>query len=236
MKNNFIVEVCVDHLESALIAHDAGADRLELCQALQLGGLTPDRDTFRLLKSSMSIPIFILIRPRAGDFNYSDNEKDLIKNQIKTFEDLGADGFVVGALDQKRKLDFTFVEQVKNQASVPVTFHRAFDFIEDQIIALDRLISIGIDRILTSGGKSNCIKGMDQLKALRNHANGRINILPGSGINLKTVDTIVENLSPSEIHLSAKELVQQTTYDDPFDIDYWRCNSQIIKTIKTKYS
>ncbi|PQB05346.1 copper homeostasis protein CutC [Aureitalea marina] len=209
------VEICANGLESALRAQKGGADRIELCRALELNGLTPDPRTIRAAVRQLKIPIHVLIRPRAGNFCYSDNEIRIIIRQIEVARDLGCQGIVCGALTTDRKIDLLATERfIKAAGNLPFTFHRAFDSIPDQYSALEQLIDLGVGRVLTSGGKSTALEGITHLIKLQDQAKDRIEIMPGSGINPNNVNQFLEK-GFSSIHSSASRTNQGKSKGSP---------------------
>ena len=147
-----VLEICVDSLETALEAQQAGADRVELCSCLEVGGITPDPALFLLAREKLSIPIHVLIRPRIGNFFYSATEQSVILKSIKFFKQYGADAVVVGALQSDNTLDLDFLsEMLETASSISVTFHRAFDLVDNPLTVFAQLEELGISRVLTSG-------------------------------------------------------------------------------------
>ena len=197
-----IIEVCAESYEYALKAEKAGADRIELCKDLHLDGLTPDYESAKRTIDSLNIPVFILIRPREGDFTYSNEEFELMRSDIVKFKEMGCKGIVSGVLNNDNSID---VERTKDliELSRPLefTFHRAFDIIANPLKEIENLIEIGVDRVLSSGQKDKAIDGLKLLKELKEMVKNRIKIMPGSGIN-KT--NIVNFKSFNEIHGSFK--------------------------------
>ena len=198
-----IIEVCAESYEYALKAEKAGADRIELCKDLHLDGLTPDYETAKRTIDLLNIPVFILIRPRAGDFIYSNEEFELMKRDIVKFKEMGCKGIVSGVLNDDNSID---IERTKDliELSRPLefTFHRAFDVVNNPLIEIENLIEMGVDRVLTSGQKKKAIDGLVLLKQLNNISNNRLVIMPGSGIsknNLKDFELF------NEVHGSFKE-------------------------------
>ena len=198
-----IIEVCAESYEYALKAEKAGADRIELCKDLHLDGLTPDYETAKRTIDSLNIPVYILIRPREGDFIYSNEEFELMKRDIIKFKEMGCKGIVSGVLNDDNSID---VKRTKDliELSRPLefTFHRAFDIVSDPLKEIENLIRLGVDRILTSGQKNKAIEGLYLLEKLNNISKKRIVIMPGSGIsntNFKKFNSF------NEIHGSFKD-------------------------------
>ena len=179
-----IIEVCAESYEYALKAEKAGADRIELCKDLHLDGLTPDYESAKRTIDSLNIPVFILIRPREGDFIYSNEEFELMKRDIIKFKEMGCKGIVSGVLNDDNSID---VKRTKDliELSRPLefTFHRAFDIVSDPLKEIENLIRLGVDRILTSGQKNKAIEGLYLLEQLKNISKNRLVIMPGGGIS-----------------------------------------------------
>jgi copper homeostasis protein len=177
-----IVEVCANSLESALNAQKAGADRIELCAELAVGGITPSFGLLQLIKEYICIPVNVLIRPRSGDFTYSDHEFEIMKRDITLCKELGFNGVVSGIL----KKDFTLdVERTRALIEVArpmrFTFHRAFDWVRDPMSTLRQLEELEVDTVLSSGQQNSSVKGMDLLSELQKNAKATV-VMPGGGI------------------------------------------------------
>ena len=183
-----IVEVCANSYESAINAELGGANRIELCKDLHLDGLTPDDEIAKKTINELNIPVFILIRPREGDFNYSIEEYELMKADIVKFKEMGCKGIVSGVLNDDKTIDLERTKElVELTRPLEFTFHRAFDIVTDPFKELENLIEIGIDRVLTSGQKDKAIDGLDLLKKLNKKAGDKIKIMPGSGVSNNTI-------------------------------------------------
>ena len=186
-----IIEVCAESYEYALKAEKAGANRIEFCKDLHLDGLTPDYESAKRTIDSLNIPVFILIRPREGDFIYSNEEFELMKRDIIKFKEMGCKGIVSGVLNDDNSID---VKRTKDliELSRPLefTFHRAFDIVSDPLKEIENLIRMGVDRILTSGQKNKAIEGLYLLEKLNNISKKRIVIMPGSGISKKNLKNL----------------------------------------------
>lgn len=199
------LEVCVDSVESAVIAAEAGADRLEVCANLLIGGTTPGISQFKQIRKKCDIELNVLIRPRFGDFLYTEAEYQMLREDIRMFRKLGADGVVTGCLRADGDVDMDRMRELKTCAGqMHVTFHRAFDVCRDPYQALEEVISLGVDTILTSGQASDCMKGRDVLKRLINQAAGRIEILVGGGVNAEVIQSMTEEISAASFHMSGK--------------------------------
>jgi len=198
-----IIEVCAESYEYALKAEKAGADRIELCKDLHLDGLTPDYESAKKTIDSLNIPVFILIRPREGNFIYSNEEFELMKSDIIKFKEMGCKGIVSGVLNNDNSIDIERAKElVELSKPLEYTFHRAFDIVKNPLNEIKNLIEIGVDRILTSGQKEKAIDGLVLLEQLNNISNNRIVIMPGGGIsknNLKDFELF------NEVHGSFKE-------------------------------
>ena len=195
-----ILEVCANSYESAINAEKGGAHRIELCENLSVGGLTPNFDLAKKVISELNIPVFILIRPRKGDFNYSHEEFEQIKKDIILFKKIGCKGIVSGILTKDKKLDIIKTKElIKLSKPLEFTFHRAFDEVLNPINVLHQLIKLRADRILTSGQKKTAIDGIELIKKLINISNNTIKIMPGSGINSTNILEI-NKLNINEIH------------------------------------
>ena len=179
-----IIEVCAESYEHALKAEKAGADRIELCKDLHLDGLTPDYESAKKTIDSLNIPVFILIRPREGDFIYSNEEFELMKRDIIKFKEMGCKGIVSGVLNDDNSIDIERTKElVELSRPLEFTFHRAFDLVSDPFEEIENLIEIGVTRILTSGQKHKAIEGLELLEEFKNISKNRILIMPGSGIS-----------------------------------------------------
>jgi len=194
--------VCVDSVESALAAERGGAARIELCSDLLEGGITPSAGLIATVRSKVSIGMHPIIRPRPGDFCYSDLEIEIMRRDIEAAKELGADGVVLGILDPHGNVDVERTRALVELARpLSVTFHRAFDMSSDLRRALDSVCQTGADRILTSGGEQTCLQGIEVIAALVKAADGRIAILAGGGIGHKDAPKIVERTRVREIHV-----------------------------------
>lgn len=199
-----IVEVVVYNIASAFNALAGGADRIELCDSPGEGGTTPSVGTIEVVRRNLSIDVCVMIRPRGGDFHYSRYEFHAMKRDIAMVQRLSADGVVLGILKPDGTIDVERCRELIQVARpLKVTCHRAFDMTRDPFEALEACVEAGFDRILTSGGHPTALEGVDTIAALVQRAEGRIAIMPGSGINENTVAAIVKRSGVSEIHFSA---------------------------------
>lgn len=202
----YMLEVCADSVESVLNAVAGGADRIELCAALSAGGLTP---TPGLVCKAVEagIPVNVLIRLREGDFVYSPDDISVMAADIENLSRYAVNGFVIGALTPDGNIDVEACRRL--MAASPgreFTFHRAFDMCRDPFAALEDVIALGCNRILTSGCASNAFEGVDLLAALVERAAGRISIMPGAGVNSNNAAFILQNTGATELHASASRL------------------------------
>jgi copper homeostasis protein len=205
------VEVVVYNFESVVIAEKCGATRVELCANEGAGGTSPSVALLQKIKENTSIQVYVMVRPREGDFTYSELEMELILWEIALFKQAGASGIVCAALTKNAEVDVINVTKMVQAAHpLPFTFHRAFDHVKDPFKSLEQLIDSGCARILTSGQEPSVFEGQDLVKQLIDKANGRIGILPGAGVNSKNVKEIVDYTGCSEIHLSAKKMMQRS--------------------------
>jgi copper homeostasis protein len=183
---SFLLEIAVQSVEAAFAAQTAGADRIELCANLPEGGVTPTFVTMQEARAALNIPIFAMIRPRPGNFVYSDSEFTQLREQIQQTKAAGLDGVVLGILNANNEIDVERTAAVVAEcAPLPVTFHRAFDEAGATVALLEQVISTGAQRLLTSGGMPSAPEGASQIRDLLRAANGRIVVMPGAGINSK---------------------------------------------------
>lgn len=205
---NFTLEICVDSVESAINAEKGGTTRLELCSNLIIGGTTPTKSLFEEVKRNVNIPINVLIRPRFGDFLYSEYEINMIKNDIKMFKELGANAVVIGVLTKDGEIDIENMKKLMEKAEgMSVTFHRAFDVCKDPIKAFQQLKELGVKTILTSGQEDSCLKGKELLKKLVELSNGNSpEILIGAGLNVGNAEEMAKYTGAKAFHLSAKKI------------------------------
>lgn len=216
---HYMIEVCVDRIDSVLACADAGVDRIELCAALSEGGLTPSIGFLIAARETFHGTIMMMIRPRCGDFLYSNEEIELMLYDIACGKQHGADGFVFGCLQAGGEIDTELTARLCSAAApLPVTFHRAFDVTPDLSRSLETLITLGIPRVLTSGGESDVWHGLIQLRALAEQAAGRIIILPGGGVTADRATELISTIPTNEIHLSARKIIHSTMHFHRDDI------------------
>jgi copper homeostasis protein len=197
-----LVEACVQTIAAAEAAQRAGADRIELCAALETGGVTPGAGVIRTVRAGIGIPLQVLIRPRVGNFVYRGPEVEAMRAEIREARRAGADGVVLGALDHHGRIDREITARLVEAAGpLPVTFHRAFDQVTGQAGALEILIDLGIARVLTSGGAVRAEDGIPRLAELVRASAGRIGILAGGGVRAPGVARLVAETGVGEVHL-----------------------------------
>ena len=205
VEKKYLIEIATADLETTRQAVEGGADRIELCANLGDGGTTPAYGTLRRCKELFEVPIFPIIRPRAGDFLYSDDEYRTMCFDIEMVKSLGFEGVVIGLLLSDGRIDLPRTAALRELAyPMEVTFHRAFDRCLDPMNALEELISIGIDRILTSGQSLTAPEGVEMIASLQKQANGRIVIMPGSGVRPDNLDSLKEKTGCHEFHTSLR--------------------------------
>ncbi|MBM3420149.1 MAG: copper homeostasis protein CutC [Bacteroidetes bacterium] len=206
-----ILEVCVDSVESSVNAEAGGADRLELCGALGIGGITPGAGTIDSVTANVSIPVYVMIRPRGGDFLYSDYEFEVMRRDIDFAREAGATGVVFGILLPDGRVDTERTAWLTGYASpLPVTFHRAFDLAADPFRALEDIIAAGPARILTSGQQNSALSGAGLIADLIEKARGRITVMPGAGINQTNFMELVRITGATEYHLTGRKVAESS--------------------------
>lgn len=209
-----LLEVCVESFDDAVCAVAAGAGRIEYCSALALGGLTPSPGALARIHD-IKAPCMVMIRPRPGDFRYSQSELDIMKREIAIARDHGAAGVVFGVADKAGELDVSAMRDlIAASSGLLTTLHRVFDAVPDQFIALEQAVDVGFDRILTSGGAQNAMSGARTIADLIARAKGRIGILPGAGVTSENAGNILQATCATELHASCK-MVDPAACDDP---------------------
>lgn len=203
-----ILEICAGSVESAIAARDGGAKRIELCAALEIGGITPSIGLIAEARKVEGLTLNVIIRPRGGDFLYNSYEAASMEQDIRSCKQLGCDGIVIGALTADGEIDTELCQRLIDAADgMSVTFHRAFDMCRDPRKALEELIDMGCDRVLTSGQAATAEAGIPLLKELVEQANGRIIIMPGCGVGSNNAARILQTTGATEIHASARKSV-----------------------------
>lgn len=201
----YTFEVAVDSIESALTAQDSGANRVELCADLGIGGITPSYGMIVVAKAQLHIPIHVIIRPRRGDFLYTEAEFEIMRRDIEYAKSVGVNGVVIGILQADGNIDIDRTRVLVELARpLSVTFHRAFDMALDPYQALDELMELGIDTLLTSGQQPTAEQGLPLIADLVKQSAGRITIMPGSGINPDNIRSIIDGSGADTFHFSGK--------------------------------
>ena len=227
-------EVCAGNNQSAYAAQSAGAQRIELCSGLDAGGLTPSLGLIHAAVSALDIAVHVLIRPREGDFCYSEVELNIILDDIALCREAGAAGVVVGALTIERRLDLPTMKAMKTVAGdMDITCHRAFDYIEDISEALEQLIEMGYDRVLSSGKAASAYEGRFLLQKMVQQGNGRISVMPGAGINAENIRAIAKITGAKEFHFTGKHKVSVGGKSEIPGLEtwHWESNEAIILRI-----
>ncbi|PNQ74042.1 copper homeostasis protein CutC [Hanstruepera neustonica] len=202
-----LLEICANSYQSAISAQEAGAHRIELCSELSVGGITPSYGLIKQVVAALSIPVYVLIRPRSGNFCYSSAEFEIMKQDIEVCKALGVQGIVSGVLKEDNTIDIKRTQELIKWADpLPFTYHRAFDCVPNPEQALEALINLGVNRILTSGQQSKAINGMQLLSDLKEQAKNNITILVGSGINPENAADF-KKAGFEEIHASASKIM-----------------------------
>lgn len=201
-----LVEVCVSSIEDVFTVKKANADRIELCSVMEVIGVTPSLGMFMYATENVDLPIVVMIRPRAGGFNYNDHEFETMKNDIRIFKEYGAKAFVFGILDNSNNIDIErckeLIDLIGNDKEI--VFHKAFDYIDNKDSGVKVLIELGFTRVLTSGGIGSSLENVEQLKFLMDKYGSQIEIMPGGGINSTNISKLKERLNLTQVHLSAK--------------------------------
>jgi copper homeostasis protein len=204
-----LVEACVDSVASARAAERGGARRLELCDALFDGGTTPSAGMIAACKAAVSIPVFVMIRPRGGGFVYSDAERDVMRRDAVVARDIGADGVVIGGLRRDGTIDLALLRTLVDAAGgLPVTFHRAFDLTPDLENSLESLVDVGVQRVLTAGGAPTAAEGATRLARLVRQAGARLVVMAGGGVRQENVRDIVSASGVREVHVRLTRLTR----------------------------
>jgi len=200
-----VLEICAESIESAIGAERGGAHRVELCSALAEGGVTPSAGLISAVRSRLTLPLHVIIRPRAGDFLYSSDEYEIMRQDVLTAKQLGVHGVVLGVLRENGTIDIDRTRSLIEIARpMQMTFHRAFDMSNDLSRAMEDVIATGADRILTSGGQQCAESGISNIAALVKQAAGRIAVMAGAGINRGNLRHIVDRTGVRQIHATAR--------------------------------
>ena len=210
-RRRVLVEACVDAIDAAMEAEWGGADRIELCGELLQGGVTPSHGLIEAVWDQISVPLFVIIRPRTGYFLSTSDELDVMERDIRIARSLHVDGIVAGALTTDGDVDVAAMRCIMDAARpMEVTFHRAFDFTRDQDAALDALLELEVNRVLTSGGAPTALQGAENLARLNLRAGSDLAVMAGGGITASNVSEVVRRSGVREVHLRAAERVPST--------------------------
>jgi copper homeostasis protein len=211
-----IIEICANSFESAKAAQDGGANRIELCSDLSVGGLTPSRDSIQKVVGDLNIPVHVLIRPRGGNFVYLKEEIELMLDDIVFCKKAGCSGIVSGALTLENTIDEKVTRQlIAASEGMEFTFHRAFDVVKDPSEAIESIMQLGVTRLLSSGQQHKAIEGIEMLKQLKSLSEGKLQIMPGSGINVENALAFKE-VGFEAIHFSATKKTSVSKTDSGF--------------------
>jgi len=203
-----LLEICAANYQSAINAQEGGADRIELCAELGIGGITPSYGLIEKVCKNLNIPVFVLIRPRSGNFVYSKAELEIMYRDIQICKDLGCSGIVSGVLTSNFEIDLSSTEKLMAYVRpLEFTFHRGFDLLKNPIASLKQLRKMGVDRVLSSGQESSAVKGLSLLKEMKEYVKGEVCILPGGGINPLNVG-VFKSAGFTEVHASASIMVK----------------------------
>jgi len=203
-----LIEVCVDSVESALRAQEGGANRVELCDNLLEGGTTPSAGAIAVARDRLTIGLHVIIRPRGGDFCYSEAEMESMRRDVDVARQVGADGVVIGLLEPDGGIDVPRTRELLERARpLSVTFHRAFDVARDPERALDQLMGMGVDRLLTTGQEPTILEGLELVAALARRAGGRLIVMPG-GVNERNVARVVRATGAAEVHVTGTRAIE----------------------------
>lgn len=230
-----VLEVAANSVASALAAEAGGATRVELCSALELGGLTPSHAAIAVAQERLRIPVHVLIRPRAGDFVFDDLECEVMRRDIATCKALGCAGVVIGVLTVEGDVDEPRCRTLIDTAhGMSVTFHRAFDFTRNPERALEAIIAMGCNRLLTSGQQTDALSGAPLIRKLIEHARDRIMIMPGGGITAQNIAAVAQATGAREFHASAKKRITTRMHHRPpalgeMDDAHWQTDAAEVR-------
>jgi copper homeostasis protein len=229
------IEIACNNLTAAMNAWQGGANRIELFENLSEGGTTPSFGLIKKVKEKIPLPIYVMIRPRGGHFVYDEDEFEIMRSDINTCRVLGVDGIVFGALTKEGNVDVEFCRKllVESWKNKPATFHRAFDRSIDLNKAMEDIISLGFERVLTSGGYKTVDEGMDVLKSLQEKYGSQIKIMPGSGVTAQNAKSIIEYCGVDEIHSTCKANYKEEhlIYNPAFSDTYPVSDLELIKEL-----
>ncbi len=231
IESDVLIEVVASTVQSCMQAQAGGAARIELCSALGAAGITPSSGLLEVVKRHVRIPIYVMIRPREGNFTYSHSEVEVMMREIDMLGASGADGFVFGALQDDSTIDIALTKAlVRHCSGAPVTFHRAIDCTPNLLQAVEEIAACGCERILTSGGKSNCAEGIENILAMVEKAANHISIMPGGGIRPENFAAIFHP-SIHEYHMSGRSLLKSPMQSDLFEMDWSETTREAIARV-----
>jgi len=233
-----LLEICIDSVESALAAKAGGADRLEVCSCLAAGGTTPSMGLVKQCVDRVQLPVMMMIRPHDGGFVYQDDDLETMLTDIEVAQTLGVQGVVFGALTEDRQIHLEHCQRLIEAAtSLETTFHRAFDVVVDPIESLDQLVTLGFHRLLTSGQAATAEAGSALIRQLCEHAQQRVEILAGAGINSQNAQQIVAGTGVREVHASASLPGQgQSANGVAFGVDRRTTSAELVQAIRRSLS
>jgi len=230
----YLLEICCFSPADVINAQKGGAHRVELCNGYEVGGTTPSLACIQLSKSSSNIPVYVMIRPRGGSFNYNDLEKmTMLQDALNAIQN-HADGIVFGALTKKGNIDLEFCQEMKKQCGViPLTFHRAIDLSVNPVDAASTLAEIGISNILTSGGASSAIKGIDTIEKMHEKVKHQIEIMAGAGVNAENILEFAK-IGITHFHSSASEIISSQSSNEALPFNASLKNNQLSQVVVHK--
>jgi copper homeostasis protein len=236
LNQKFLLEISVETLEASLASERGGAARVELCKNLSVGGVTPGTDLLRAVRAQVHIPIFSMVRPRAGDFVYSSAEFTEIKGAISAAKESGMNGIVLGILTKEGRVDVQRTRELTELARpLPVTYHRAFDEIADLHQALEDVIQSGAKRILTSGGAKSALEGAAVLARLVEAAGDRVVIMPGAGISALNIEQVAQQTGAREFHSGLSAVLPYSSKDyRKFEDEVRKLAKQVARISRTQ--
>ncbi len=197
------IEICTNGYQSVINAQENGAHCAELCESLEVGGVTPSYGTLKKVAADMKIPVRVLIRPRSGNYIYNDSELEMMCSDIELIKELGYEGVVIGALDENGDLDVPKIKaMMKAGEGMKFTFHRAIDACNNPLEALKTLVELGFDKVLTSGCKPKAVDGIEMIRKMQEQFGDKIKIMAGGGVNVNNVMTIINETGVSNCHAS----------------------------------
>ena len=232
---SYQLEICAGSVQSALAAQAGGAHRIELCQNLAQGGITPSYGLVRQVRALLAIPVFVLIRPRPGNFVYDAHELAIMAADIAACKQLGCDGVVLGVLTPDNQVDVARTRALVQLAQpLPVTFHRAFDDCADLPAALEAVVATGSQRLLTSGGQPTALAGLAALAALGQQATGRLSLMPGAGITPATLPALLAGTGAREFHASARQPLPAPLAPSLFQAERWETDATLVAQLSSQ--